>query len=359
MNEYVEYIASKDYYRRAVSSMDCYANATEYTFADGTARGLRAVEIRGGGGFQFTVLPDRGMDIAEACYKGIPVGYLSKMGIKNLPLCAAENNGEFGRYFAAGLLTTCGLDNVGSECVVLGKHFPQHGRHTFTPAETVCIHKYWEEGRYTIALTGTMRLASLFEENLLMKRTIKTTMGEKRVFIMDEITNESSKKQQYMLMYHCNFGFPIVSPDARVISNHRQIRYFDESSKQMGRNREELSVPNHAFKQSTHTLHQPATPIIKAAIVNPALGLGAYVECEERELPCFTQWVQLGEQDYVVGLEPGKNNPVGRKQAIEEQSIVEIQPGETQYAHVEIGVLEGEELSAYEKRIDRELKNMQ
>lgn len=355
MSVYCQYIKSKEYYKKAVASMDQYAGAKQYILTDGAARGLRAIDLYTGSGFELTILPDRGMDIAHARFKGVPVAYVAKSGLKNPGLCGPEGNKEFLRYFTAGLVTTCGLDNAGEECIIDGMFYPMHGRNTITPAENVMVEKVWEDGEYCITVSGTMRMAALFHENLVLRRKIKVKMGENKVTIQDEIQNESAVSKQYMLMYHCNFGFPLVSPDSYVLSNHKKVCFFDEQSRRQNRDRSLFEKPQSEFEQNTYTLHEPVSKIVKAAVINPEIRLGAYVECNREQLGSFTQWVQLEEQDYVLGLEPGKNNPVGRRKAIEEGSAVEILPDAVHRAEVTIGVVEGKETALYEQKIKEDL----
>ena len=51
-----------------------------FTLNDGNEVGVRAVEIRTGTGFRFLVLPDRGMDIAEAEFAGRSLCWRSGTG---------------------------------------------------------------------------------------------------------------------------------------------------------------------------------------------------------------------------------------------------------------------------------------
>lgn len=351
-----KYIQSVEYWNKAIPSMDYLAGAREYVLTDGPARGLRAIDVYTGSGFEFTVLPDRGMDIAHARFNGVPIAYVTKMGLRNSALCGLEGRGEFLRYFMGGLVTTCGLDNAGGECTIDGMFYPMHGRHTMTPAQDIRIERFWERDKYYIAVSGSVRLAALFHENLLMQRRIKASMGESKVVIEDIIINESGSTQQYMLMYHCNFGFPLVSPDSRVMTNHKRAAFLDDQSERLNIDRSRFVKPQGSYEQSAFTLHEPADTIVKSAVINPEINLGAYVECDERQLGSFTQWIQLAEQDYVLGLEPGKNTPVGRKKAIETGSVISIQPGEQHGTRVDIGILRDNETAEYEQRIAEELK---
>ncbi len=53
----------------------------EYTLTDGKAKGMRALDVRNGSGLEFTVLADRGLDIAGLSFKGINCSYISKTGL--------------------------------------------------------------------------------------------------------------------------------------------------------------------------------------------------------------------------------------------------------------------------------------
>ena len=351
-----QYIRSKEYYRRAVAALDRYADAVPFCFTDGAAKGMRAIEVNTGSGFQFTILPDRGLDIADARYCGIPIAYITKAGLKAPSYCQM-GPGEFPRYFMAGLVTTCGFDNAGDDILLDGIYYPQHGRRTVTPAENVSIRKYWQNGQYFLEVSGVLRIASLFGENIVNSRTIEVQMGADHVRIRDTITNEAAQRQPYMLMYHCNFGFPIVSEDSYVVSNHRTFEYFDCVSRQAGRTPRTFDAPEKQFEQNVFMLQEPADQRVKAAVINPKINLAGYVECNYDELDCFSQWIQLAEQDYVLGLEPGKNHPVGIRRALDDGTVSCLEPGETHQCGITIGILKGEETADYEKGIIAELSN--
>ena len=78
---------------------------------------------------------------------------------------------------------------------------------------------------------------------------------------------------------------------------------------------------------------------VGAALVNETLELGLYVKWPKRQLPCFTQWKQLGMGEYVVGLEPGNCQPIGRIEQRKRGSLEVIKPGEQRRFELEIGVL--------------------
>ena len=129
-----------------------------FTLNSGKAKGIDAYEINTGAGLRFTVLADRCMDIAWADYKSAPIGFISKAGISS-SLYFEHKRDELHRVFGPGLLTTCGLRNVGSPCVVDCEEFAQHGRIHNAPAELVSIDADWDGDEYRISLKGSMREA--------------------------------------------------------------------------------------------------------------------------------------------------------------------------------------------------------
>ncbi|MCG8604252.1 aldose 1-epimerase family protein, partial [bacterium] len=102
--------------------------------SDGAGRGVRMAEFQTGSGFSFTVLIDRGLDIHDASYNGLPVAFQSPAGISHPAYFEPESRGWL-RNFHGGWLNTCGLTNVG----VPGRdelgEYGMHGRASNLPAK--------------------------------------------------------------------------------------------------------------------------------------------------------------------------------------------------------------------------------
>src|SRR6185369_6413958 len=63
-----------------VPDMSQLAPLRRSVYREGRAEGVDAVEIATGSGFQFTVLPGRGLDISHASYRGIPLCWRTFVG---------------------------------------------------------------------------------------------------------------------------------------------------------------------------------------------------------------------------------------------------------------------------------------
>lgn len=84
-----------------------------------------------------------------------------------------------------------------------------------------------------------------------------------------------------------------------------------------------------------------ANGIAHVALVNDELELGVAISYPVDELPCFTQWKMLSQGEYVIGLEPGNANPIGRVEARNSNRLAFLNPGEGKNTKVEISILDG------------------
>lgn len=345
---YEGYIFGKEYFREAIPDMKSIAGAKTYRLKQGAGNDIEVVELYTGTGFSVSIYPERGMDIGEAYYCGLPLAFMSKAGVKNPKNI---NQSDFSRYFFAGMLTTCGLDNVGEACKIENDFYPGHGRLNLTPAEEYNIKKGWEGNEYVIELTGAVRIAALFGENLLLKRSIKVKAGESKIYLKDEIINDGYVKERYMLLYHCNFGYPIVSDDSKIYTNHKVVEYLDLQSEKSARKYDKITKPEPGFLQSAYVLSEPQGNKVKAAIINDNIEIGVYLETKHNQLDKFCEWMNLASQDYVIGLEPAKSLPNGRKKAMEDNSINWIDSKESHIVELEIGVLTRNEIAKYKAEL--------
>ena len=147
---------SKRYIQARVGNLSQICGPKSFTLADGKSKGVAATEIRTGGGLTYTVLPDLGMDIAWAEYRGIPIGFISKSGISSPEYYCPERN-TWGSDFHGGLLTTCGLMQAGGSCVYKGRKHGTHGDVSNTPAINAGAFQHWEGELLKMGVQGTVR----------------------------------------------------------------------------------------------------------------------------------------------------------------------------------------------------------
>jgi hypothetical protein len=328
-----------------------------YYLGDGKAHGVEAVDITTGSGLVFTVLPGRGMDIAWASYKGLSLAYISKTGIAS-PVYYESDGMKWLRTFFAGLLTTCGLSNVGDPCTetreLIGEiNHGLHGRISNSGAEQVCCSEEWKSGKYVMSVSGKMREAVLHGENVTLRRTISCCLGDRSFTLHDTVKNEGRYDHHLMLLYHVNFGYPLLDADSRIIINSKKTT-TTKGDPVSGDNYRICHVPEKRAAQYgySHELAANKNGMAKYALVNNRLGIGLAVEYEKSKLPKFNQWSSLSTGEYIQALEPGTCLPITREEVERRGEALVIRSREEYETKINFSILDGEdEINAFEEEV--------
>ncbi|MCQ2403993.1 MAG: aldose 1-epimerase family protein [Lentisphaeria bacterium] len=300
----------------------CYARCS--VLADGAGKGQRLIDVFNGSGLAFTVTPDRAMNLVECSFKGIPLVFRTPGGHR-LP------TGDFLRDWAGGLLTTCGLRNAGNPSADEGLH----GKISQMGAEMLSVQR---DARGAITISGTMREAVLFGTNLRLNRTIRCAYNDNRIILDDEVVNCAPRPEYIEILYHCNFGWPLVSPDLRFVVPEHPVEPRDEWAAQGLEDWNKLCAPVPNFREQCFRHKLPAEDNGLAAMVveNPKLGIGVRVAYDTATLPQLVQWKNCGANEYVLGLEPTCASLNGREADIAAGIMPQLQPGESRKFHVEL-----------------------
>ena len=334
-----------DELRRRVGNMDQIAGVRTVQLDDGNERPLRAAVIHTGGGLELTVALDRCLDIASASFDGKAMGWRSATGDVAPQYFEAEGIRWLRSYFG-GLVTTCGLTHVGAprpESALLGNGL--HGRIGNTPARNVKIVQEWQGDDYVLSVTGTMRETVVFGENLTLTRTVSTKLGERRFWIDDAVVNEGFNDTKYMLLYHCNIGWPALDAGSTMVSPSRRVAPRDAVAADGKANWYKMDPPVHAYAEKCyyHDMAPKRDGSVTVALVNDGFpkgrGFGVYVKYNKKELPRFVQWKQMGEQDYVIGFEPCNCGVEGRGIDEELRLLHTLKPGESKGVGLEFGAI--------------------
>lgn len=355
-----EFVIQKDRSTlRYTGDISQFAGAKRYEFIDGKAKGIEAADIRTGTGFEYTVLPGRGMDIAHCSFKGVPVAYMSKTGI-NAPGYFESYGSGFLRNFFGGLLTTCGLSNVGIPCSdehpVLGtEYFGLHGRISNAGAYQVCVQEDWNEhGEYVISVSGKVREAQLHGECFVLHRQVKSIMGSNSLTITDNIENQACYEIPFMILYHINIGYPILDEGSRLILNSRGMTPKDAYSECYAKEFDRFKAPVKREREHVffHDINADVNGETMVALVNDQLEAGVYLKWNKNELPMLTQWKMGGESEYVCGIEPANCLPTSRTEQKERMALQYLKPFERKSITLEFGILNNAgEITEFESKL--------
>lgn len=343
---------------RRIGNLSQIGGTRLYELSDGPERGVRAVDFRTGTGFAFTILPDRGLDISAASFRGMPLAWRSPAGEVSPSFYEPEALGWL-RTFHGGLLTTCGLTHVGGPCQDGGEDLGLHGRYSTIPARDVCVDANWREDDYTMWVKGAVRQAVLFGENLTLTRKVSAKLGESCLSVEDLVENSGFAKCPFLILYHINAGFPLVDAGAQLLTTSVSVAARDEEAEKGKEEHNVMSEPMAGYKEKCYFLEMKTDSEGHAysGLLNEELELGLYVKYRKDTLPHFVQWKMMGEGAYVVGMEPANNLLRGRPAEREAGALVELEPGERVSTFLEIGVLSSRnEIKEFKKLVSGILK---
>ena len=330
-----------DELRRLTGTLDQLAGVRLYELSDGKARGLRAADVWTGSGLRFTLWLDRGLDIGPAEFRGKPLAWLHPA----LGTPAQFEPEKYGwlRTFGGGLVTTCGLTHFGQPEQDGAESFGLHGRISHIPAHNVRVSASWQGDEYVLTVEGQVRQSVLFGENLLLTRRITTRLGATSFQIDDQVRNDGFRRTPHMLLYHCNFGFPVIGPDSELTVEppSQAVDPRDDVAAHglATHTRFEAPDPGAAGQVFFHHPRPDPSGHVTASIRNHQLDFGAFVRYRAAELPALSEWKLMAAGDYVCAIEPCTNHEAPRATLRERGELRQLEPGEVVNYSVEIGVL--------------------
>jgi hypothetical protein len=183
----------------------------------------------------------------------------------------------------------------------------------------------------------------MFGENLVLKRSISTSMGARSFHLKDTIVNNGFKEEPLKLMYHINFGYPLLDAVSKVVIPSKEVRPNTESSVAGLKTRSDFEAPSDSYQKQSfnHLLVGDSNGNTCTLLFNPELQIGAYIKCNVAQFPSLSQWKTLVSGDYALGLEP-INAP-----------NLSLAPQEQMEYELELGIADGsEEISALSKWIE-------
>lgn len=303
--------------------------------AEGKAKGTGIIEVRTAGGLELDILPDTGLDIGQCRYQGINMSWMSKNGYDS-PAVISAHETEFLHTFPGGLLYTCGLRSAGPPNRDGDEWHPLHGRYHGIAAEQVCAELDGEE----IIVSGTVRETALFGCLLQLERRITIPAYGSSVTVMDTVTNLSPRDEEYMQIYHCNFGYPLLSEKAELVLPEERETIPRTPFAKTGLDRQ-CSFDKPVPGEEERVFFQKMKKDFRAELKNEELGIYMTISWSGDTLPILSQWRSMASGDYVLGLEPTNCYIMGRHDEREHGTLPVLKAFESIRNTVKIEFAEG------------------
>lgn len=319
---------------KQLGNIDQIAGIRESRLLRGRGEDIHIAEVYNAAGLRFTVVPDRCMDLFDFSYKGINLSFQSKNGLTS-PQAYTPADGEFAEQWPGGMLVTCGLGNVGGHSDEEGV-FPTHGRISHVPAKNFGTQTRWENGDYVLRTQGEVHQTKMYSRHLSIRRTWETSLNSKSVKLHDVITNFEPEDEPYMLLYHFNFGYPLLQADTCVETSKASLNPMNPISTDYHHMMDPVDGRREELYFRTDLGDRAC-----GVIYNERLELGAYVAFDTKNLPNMVQWKMMKSHDYVLALEPCNTFGINRAKAKAEGKLAVLPAYSSVENYLELGVLEG------------------
>ena len=279
----------------------------EHRLCGGKGDGLRLFEVNNGRGVMFTISADRAGDISRLYYKGHNLGFFAPCGYVS-PTYYDKDGLGFLKSFTAGFFTTCGFAAVGSPCTDNGEALPLHGTISNTPAENV---GHW--------------VAPLFGNKYLLTREYIVPTDRDEIILHDVVKNIGDTEIPYMVLYHINIGYPLLSEKSVVTIDNKGVVARSANAEAGLGDALKMEKPQAGYEEQCFFYDMPKGA---ASVYNPDINVGLSINYNTNELPCFTEWKMMGKGQYALGLEPGNCTPEGRDVLRKSGRLFFLAPGE-------------------------------
>ena len=313
--------------------------AEQYVLQNGKGDGMHFIYVRNGLGLEAWISLDRCADLSRVVFKGDNFAFMSPCGYVSPEYYNVDGIG-FLESFTGGFFATCGFSNVGPESEDEGVIHPMHGTASNLPATLTRM----EDDKNGLSVEVTVRDCVQFSKKLVLKRKYYFSYTENTISLEDTVVNEADFDTPFMILYHCNMGYPLLSENSVVKIPCDSFKARDEEAEKYMDSALKMEKPQDCFKERCYYYDVTAkNSIATLGIYNKDINKGLVMSYDKSTLPCFTEWKMMGKTDYVLGLEPGNCNPEGRAALREQGKLRILKPDESEKMSLNFKFVENEE----------------
>ena len=297
------------------------------------------------GVMEITLVPTRGMGIYQVTSGDLRLGWDSPVKeIVNPANIDLESRNGLGWLDGFNeMMVRCGYEWTGHPGVDdNGQLLSLHGRAQNTPASTVKV-IIDEQAPYTIHVRGQVAERTFKKTNLVTWTELSVAPGSNRFELHDELTNFADYEDEYQIIYHSNFGTPLLEEGAVFTAAATEISPFNDYAKAGLKDWQTYLAPTKGYDEMVFNLKPKADADgnTLAVLHNKSGEMGVAVGYNIKQLPVLTLWknTDTKQQGYVTGIEPGTSYAYNTKYQRPLGLVPKIQPGETKHFDLSYTVL--------------------
>jgi len=300
----------------------------------GKQEGSKVLTLTSPDGLTIALSPSRGMDLLQVNGHGVRLGWDSPVNeVVNPAYINLESRNGLG--WLAGfneMMVRCGFEWTGHPVTKDGMIYTLHGKAGNTPASKVEV-VVDDQAPHEIRIRGLLKENTFKKANLETWTELRYVPGSDSFTVHDVLTNHADYPHDYQIIYHSNFGTPILEKDARFIAPLKSVSPFNDYAKKGLEGWNTYGAPTKDFDEMVFNLVPKADSNGKtvAAVINSKGDKGAAIEFDTRQLPLLTLWKNTDtlKQGYVTGIEPGTNYAYPVTIEKEQGRVKQLQPGQS------------------------------
>jgi hypothetical protein len=323
------------------------------TLRGGRQEGVDLITVDNGR-LRFTVIPTRGMGLLAVEMGDVRLGWDS-------PVREVVHPQFINLHSRSGLgwlegfnewMVRCGLEfaghpgkdvfinNVGDEAEM---ELTLHGKIANIPASEVEV-VVDREPPHRLRVRGRVDERMFHGPKLELWTEISTEPGSRVLRIEDTITNHGAFDQEFQLIYHANYGPPLLEGGARFVGPISRVTPFNAHAAGGVQEYDRYAAPAAGFIEQVYCLYPHADDRNRTVIMlrDAAADRGVSMAFSLDELPYLTLWKNTNavEEGYVTGLEPGTGFPYNRRVERQFGRVPKLKPAERRRFALDVTILD-------------------
>lgn len=323
----------------------------KYRLHGGKQEGVEVIEVDNGR-LRFTVVPTRGMSVLKVTSGDVRLGWDSPVKeVVHPQFINLESRGGLG--WLEGFnewMVRCGLEWSGHPgadrfCTPRGdevrRDLTLHGRIGNVPASHVEV--VIEPGSTPrIHIRGRVEERMFHGPKLSLWTDISTELGSDSVRFDDAITNGDVHEQEFQILYHVNFGPPLLEAGSLFFGAIQRVESFNPHSARSAMDYRNYAGPQAGFVEQVYCLHPlaGADGRTECMLQNAKGDRGVSLAFPVAQFPYVTLWKNLAApaEGYVTGIEPGTGFPYTRQDERKSGRVPKLAPNETRSFSLDVAI---------------------
>ena len=216
-----------------------------------------------------------------------------------------------------------------------------HGKIANTPASQVEV-LIDDAPPYRIRVRGRIDERMFYGPKLELWTEIATQPGSSGFTVSDQLTNHGSYDQEFQLIYHANYGPPLLEKGARFVGPVSRVYPFNEHAARDVEAFDRYAAPKIGFVEQVYTLYPLADEQGRTTVAlhNQNATRAVSMSFSVEQLPYLTLWKNTNslEEGFVTGIEPGTGFTYNRRVERQFERVPKLRPGETRSFHLEVAI---------------------